>query len=242
LVVLRVDRFQQLDETGRAATLFGGLNRVIRSVAPRASKSRGAAVAVSRWSPPASHPLSYPDMIASTRVCQLGWAPALALLLSMLAACSQAPPPVAPAAAPPPPSIPSEYAALPDTLVCVIDRTATNGLADIPAKSGPSGPVVLIDNQIRPIAAIHPVNVIAGYAGREAWLTRGDPIIFSERRYLRTAGERRVARTLLSRAGEHLGILLFAGLDDPLPIDALYIPTAPGCIFQAYVREDLIRR
>jgi hypothetical protein len=154
-----------------------------------------------------------------------------------LAACGGPPPSSGPA-----PVGPSRaYAALADTLVCILDRTTATGLRDLPAKIGEDGPVVLLDGQIQPLQTLHPVNVIAGYAGREGWLTRGDPLVFGERRYIRTGGERRVARDLLTRAGEHMGILLFAGGQDATPYDALYVPTAPGCIFQAYVREDLLR-
>jgi hypothetical protein len=160
----------------------------------------------------------------------------LALALP-LAACGGAPPSSGPA----PTNASAEYAALPDSVVCIIDRTSPAGLTELPAKVGPSGPVVLENGQIRSLETIHPINVIAGYAGREGWLTRGDPIVYSQRRYVRTGGERRVASNLLIRAGEHMGILLFAGGDDDSPFDALYVPTAPGCIFQAYVREDLLR-
>jgi hypothetical protein len=140
------------------------------------------------------------------------------------------------------PAVPPEYAALPDATVCVVDRSSPTGLREIPGKTGPGGIVLLVDGQVRTLESVHPVNLIAGYAGREGWLTRGDPVSLDGRRYVRTGGERRIGPTLLRRAGEHQGILLFAGVEDPPPADALYVPTAPGCIFQAYVREDLIRR
>ena len=73
------------------------------------------------------------------------------------------------------PSAPPEYVALPDTAVCVVDRGATAGLREIPAKVGSSGVVLFVDGQILPLETVHPINVIAGYAGREAWLTRGEP-------------------------------------------------------------------
>jgi hypothetical protein len=159
------------------------------------------------------------------------------LTLSALVACvPREPGPVRPA-------LPPEYAVLPDTIVCVVDRASPTGLREIAARQGAQGVVVLDDGgAVRPLESIHPVNVIAGYAGREQWLTRGDPITHEARRFLRTGGERRIAPDLLQRVGEHQGILLFAGQDDPPPRDALYVPTAPGCIFQAFVREDLLRR
>ncbi len=137
--------------------------------------------------------------------------------------------------------VPPEYAALPDTTVCVVDRSAPNGLREIPAKIAGSGIVLLVDGQVQPLSAVHPVNVIAGYAGQEPWLIRGDPISFRGTTFVRYLGERRIAVDLLRRVGEHQGILLFAGADAS-SIDALYVPTAPGCIFQGYVREDLVRR
>lgn len=137
--------------------------------------------------------------------------------------------------------VPAEYAALPDTMVCVVDRSAPNGLREIPAKRAGSGVVLLTDGQIQPLGTVHPVNVIAGYAGQEGWLTRGDPIPFQGSTFVRYLGERRIEVDLLRRVGEHQGILLFAGADAQA-IDALYVPTSPGCVFQGYVREDLVNR
>jgi hypothetical protein len=147
-----------------------------------------------------------------------------------------------PQPATPVPALPPEYTSLPDTVICVVDRASPTGLREIQAKVGESGVVLYVDGQIRPLEAVHPVAMIAGYAGREGWLTRGDPIALDGSRYMQTGGERRIGVDLLRRAGEFEGILMFAGVDDPPPADALYVPTAPGCIFQAYVREDLLRR
>lgn len=160
--------------------------------------------------------------------------PAIAAVI--LAACSSGRPSGGPSPEPP------EYAALPDTIVCVIDRSTPRGLRDLPAKVAGSGVVLRTDGEVRPLDAVHPVNVIAGYAGRESWLTRGEPISVDGRRYTRTGGERRIGIDLVRRAGEYQGVLVFAGQEDTPPPDAVYIPTAPGCIFQAYVREDLMRQ
>jgi hypothetical protein len=157
------------------------------------------------------------------------------LVSAGMAACTVEP------AEEPGPVLPPQYVALPDTLVCVIDRAAPSGLASLPAKIEDGGVVVFADGRVSALEEVHPVSMIAGYAGREAWLTRGDPVPFSGASYVRTGGERRIGIELLDRVGEHEGILLFAGLEDPPPADALYIPTSPGCIFQAYVREDLIQ-
>jgi hypothetical protein len=140
------------------------------------------------------------------------------------------------------PPVPPEYAALPDTSVCVVDRGSESGLREISAKVGSSGIVLLVDGAVQPLEVVHPINVIAGYAGREGWLTRGDPITFEGRRFVRYLGERRIGPELLRRVGEYQGILLFAGAQPASPVEALYIPTAPGCIFQGYGREDLVPR
>lgn len=171
--------------------------------------------------------------INDTRVRKLVAPWVVSLLFS---ACSGQP------AGAPAPAVPPSYAALRDTLVCVIDRSSPRGLREIPAKVDGQTVVLWSDERITPLESLHPVNVIAGYAGREGWLIRGEPILLDGGRYARTGGERRVAPSLVRRAGEHQGILLFAGEEDPPPADALYIPTAPGCVFQPYVREDLIRR
>ncbi|MEX2583246.1 MAG: hypothetical protein WD766_08220 [Gemmatimonadota bacterium] len=142
----------------------------------------------------------------------------------------------------PSPAMPADYAALPDTLVCVVDRAAPSGLSELPAKLDGDEVVVFADGAVRPLDELHPVNMIAGYAGREGWLTRGEPVTFQGRQYVRTGGERRIGIDLLSRVGEHQGILVFAGQEDDAPADAIYVPTAPGCIFQAFVREDLLRQ
>jgi len=157
-----------------------------------------------------------------------------AMLLS--AACSTAPAPA------PAPRAPAAFVALPDTIVCVIDRTSPSGLAQLGAKVGAEGVVLFADGAVRPLESVHPIGVIAGYAGQEQWLTQGEPIVYDGRRYPRVGGERRIASELIRRVGEHRGILLFAGEEDSSPIDALYVPTSPGCIFQGFVREDLIRR
>ncbi len=157
-----------------------------------------------------------------------------ALVLVVAAGCTSAP------TQGPQPAVPAAYAALPDSLVCVVDRAMPLGLRELPAKVQGDEIVILEDGQITPLEAVHPVNVIAGYAGQESWLIRGEPISFGGSTFARTGGERRVRATLLQRVGEHRGILLFAGADDGPPVDALYVPTAPGCVFQPFVRQDLL--
>lgn len=156
------------------------------------------------------------------------------IVLLLVTGCSSAP------SRGPQPSVPPAYAALPDSLVCVVDRAMPLGLRELPAKVQGDEIVILEDGQITPLEAVHPVNVIAGYAGQESWLRQGQPIPFAGTSFARTGGERRVRATLLQRVGEYRGILLFAGADDGPPVDALYVPTAPGCVFQPFVRQDLL--
>lgn len=130
---------------------------------------------------------------------------------------------------------------MPDTLVCVVDRLAPEGLREVPAKIRSGEVVLLVDGEIRPLDTVHPTNLIAGYAGQEDWLRRGDAVSHGGRQFARTGGERRIEIDLLRRAGEFRGIQVFSGREDASDPNALYVPTAPGCVFQAYVREDLIR-
>ncbi len=145
------------------------------------------------------------------------------------------------ASSPGTPNVPGEYLALPDTLVCVVTRAAPQGLMEVPAKVRAGSVVLFVDNQIQPLQAVHPIDLIAGYAGEEDWFRRGDPVTLRGERFSRTGGERRVDIDLLRRVGDFRGILLFSGLDDFSRPNALYVPSAPGCIFQAYVRDDLLR-
>lgn len=163
----------------------------------------------------------------------LRWA-LLAGAAGLATACSGNPEPASQA--------PRDFAALADTLVCVVDRTADTGLRELPAKQGANGTVVLFSGgQVRPLDSVHPVSLVAGYAGRERWLAAGEPIDFRGDRFVKVPEERRVAVELLGRVGEHRGIPLFADPGDEPPPEALYVPLRPGCIFQAYVREDLMR-
>lgn len=137
---------------------------------------------------------------------------------------------------------PPEYAALPDTVVCVVNRAAPAGLTNLPAKSRSGEILVFSEGQVLSLEALHPIDLVAGYAGREMWVQSGEQVTLGGERYSRTGGERRIDPDLLERVGEFRGILVFSGADDVTRPSAVYIPTAPGCVFQAYVREDLLRR
>ena len=161
--------------------------------------------------------------------------------ITLATACGRTPPP---AASPPPsgPSVSQQYAALPDTAVCVVDRTTERGLRDLQAKQAANGSVVLlVDNRIQNLESIHPVGVTAGYAGQEVWYTRGQPVTLQGRSYVKFGGERRVPLDQLRRVGDYQGIPLYSAPADTLRPQAVYVPVRVGCIFTAYVREDLNR-
>lgn len=160
--------------------------------------------------------------------------------LALPAACGRAPEPIA-APAPTAPGVADRYAALPDTTVCVVDRTTDRGLRDLAAKRDGDRVVLLVDDQIRALDELHPISLVAGYAGRETWFARGQPVTAHRRQYLKYRGERRVPLDKLKRLGEYQGIPLFAAPNDTVPPPALYVPIRLGCIFQPYLRDDIFR-
>ena len=165
-------------------------------------------------------------------------------LVTLAGACGSNPPPqvVVPPAAPAGPSVAQQYATLPDTVVCVVDRTTDRGLRDLQAKRAANGSVVLlVDNQVQPLDVIHPVGVTAGYAGQEIWFAQGQAITLQGRSYMKYRGERRVPLTQLRRVGDYQGIPLYSAPADSVRPQAVYVPVRVGCIFSAYVREDLYR-
>jgi len=165
-------------------------------------------------------------------------------LVTLAGACASSPPPApAPPPAPSAPPVAQQYAALPDTTVCVVDRTTDRGLRDLQAKRAANGGVILlVDNQMRPLDEIHPVGVAAGYAGQEIWFTRGQPVTLQSRSYMKYRGERRIPLNQLRRVGDFQGIPLYSAPTDSVRPQAVYVPVRVGCIFNAYVREDLYQR
>jgi hypothetical protein len=142
----------------------------------------------------------------------------------------------------PQPTLEERYAAMPDTAVCVVDRTTQRGLRKLEAKKSPDqGIVLLVAGEIRPLDELHPVGVMAGYAGRESWLSAGEPIALQGRRYEKVGGERQVQPEQLQQLEEYRAIPVFADPSDVPPPRAIYVPVRPGCVFQAYVRADLLR-
>jgi hypothetical protein len=136
---------------------------------------------------------------------------------------------------------PAGWEAMADTSLCVVDRRAPTGLLNLAAKVDSRGRVmVLSGNRIRPLEEVHPVNLLAGYAGSEPWISgAATPVRHGDRRYIRAGGERRVPIELLARVGDYQGVPLFASPAER-PAEAVYVPVRPGCVFQAYIREDLM--
>ena len=163
-------------------------------------------------------------------------------LATFAGACGSAPPPAPGPAPSTAPSVAQQYAALPDTVVCVVDRTTDRGLRDLDAKRAANGSVVLlVDNTMLSIDQVHPVGVTAGYAGQEIWYTRGQPVTLQGSAYMKYGGERRVPLDQLRRVGDYQGVPLYGAPADTVRPQAVYVPVRVGCIFTAYVREDLYR-
>lgn len=133
------------------------------------------------------------------------------------------------------------FQALPDTTVCVVDRTTQRGLRNLAAKRGAGGEALLrLGGEIVPLNRVHPLGVVAGYAANEAWVASGDPIRLDGRRYLPVGGERLITIEQLQQSGEYQAYPYFADPNDAAPLDAVYLPSRPGCVFRAFVREDLM--
>jgi hypothetical protein len=66
---------------------------------------------------------------------------------------------------------PARWEALSDTTLCVVDRTSATGLTNLAARVESDGRIVLLENRrIVPLEQVHPVSLLAGYAGREPWV------------------------------------------------------------------------
>lgn len=155
------------------------------------------------------------------------------------AACARPAP--GPERAPLPPAEAAGYSALPDTVVCVVDRNTARGLRPLQAKRGADGQVLLrVGAEVLPLDRVHPVSLMAGYAGREPWYLSEAPISLDGRRYVRVQGERKIPLERLHQYEEMNAIPVFADPSDEPPPEAVYLPVRPGCVFQAYVREDLM--
>lgn len=135
---------------------------------------------------------------------------------------------------------PDTFGALPEVTVCVVDRASDTGLREISARRAHDGStVLLVGDRVVPLDSVHAPGVVAGYATGEPWFD-SDSISFRNATFVKVQRERRIAIEQLTRVGDLEGIPVFAGTSDESPFDAVYLPTRPGCVFQAYVREDLM--
>jgi hypothetical protein len=160
--------------------------------------------------------------------------------LALAGACAHNPP--AAPGPPPPPTAAERYAALPDTSVCVVDRTTRRGLRPLAAKVQPGGQVVvLVSGRLQNLEDLHPIGIAAGYAARESWVTAGEPLTIQGRRYEKAGPARLIGLEQLQQSGEYRSIPLFVDPKDPSPPRAFYVPLRPGCVFQPYVRSDLLQ-
>ena len=163
--------------------------------------------------------------------------PLLLCVITVLGACSRS----AGGEGPATPEPDDRYASLPDATVCVVDRTTRRGLRELRAKQDPDGTLLLrVADEVLTLEQIHPVGIVAGYAGAEPWYRSDEPITLQGSRYRKVEAERRIPMEQLEQAAEHRAIPVFAAPGDAPPPEAVYVPVRPGCIFQAYVREDLL--
>lgn len=135
---------------------------------------------------------------------------------------------------------PETFEALPEVIVCVVDRASDTGLREISARRANDGQtVILVDGQVVPLDSVHAPGVVAGYATGESWFD-SDSISFRNATFVKVQRERRIEIDQVVRIGDFQGIPVFAGAGDEAPHDAVYLPTRSGCVFQAYIREDLM--
>lgn len=135
---------------------------------------------------------------------------------------------------------PESFESLPDVTVCVVDRAAESGLRELTAKRAHDGrSMLLVGGRVVPLEDVHAPGIVAGYAAAEPWFT-GDSISVAGGTYVKAGGERRIEATQITRVGDYEAIPVFASTSDQLPPEAVYLPTRPGCVFQAYVRSDLM--
>ena len=162
--------------------------------------------------------------------------------LALASGCARHPSVAPIPAPPPPPSAAERYAALPDTAVCVVDRTTRRSLRSLAGKIESDGQVVvLVAGRIQKLETLHPIGVAAGYAARESWVVAGEPLNIQGRRYEKVGPERLIGLEQVQHAADYRSIPLFTDPNDASPPKAFYLPIRPGCVFQAYVRSDLLR-
>jgi hypothetical protein len=120
--------------------------------------------------------------------------------------------------------------------VCVVDSGA---LSEVEAVYRPAigDTVVLLDGLQVPFASAFPDSL--GYARSLPWFTDRSPLRYRWRGYPRIDSERVISPTQLKRVTIRDGVPILAPVDfSGLWPRVLYVPTRPGCFFQAYGDPD----
>jgi hypothetical protein len=80
------------------------------------------------------------------------------------------------------------------------------------------------------------------YALQASWYRNNEPFTYAGVCYLKYGSPRIVAPVELRRIGKHHGVSLFAEVDDTRERpDVIYVPVRPGCWFQTYQYELVLR-
>lgn len=173
--------------------------------------------------------------------------PSLVLLLAALAACAPArpappppapppPPPPAPSVAPPPPPAPAP-ARLDSVRTCAVRG---GELVEVAGVINWATTDTLVGG--KPFSNVFPLT--AEYAGVAAWFVNNEPFDYRGEICLLKYGLPRTLRPAgLKRApAAHRGVPMFIEADDDeRRPDVVYLPVTPGCWFQAYQWELVIR-
>lgn len=122
-----------------------------------------------------------------------------------------------------------------NTSLCIVDPSARRGLRVVEAqKEEKSGRLfVLKEGKRRKLSA----SKKHGYAEEESWFRGAKPIRQYGHLYVKYGPQRVVPANALTRGADHRGTPVFLDRNDTERPSALYIPVAPGCVFQPYVDE-----
>ncbi len=137
-----------------------------------------------------------------------------------------------------------QVAAVADTAICVVDRASPEGLAVLQGvKWRESGQLLVNDRgTYRDVAEVLTSRGQNEYARGRDWFAQGTPIRWHGRPYLKYGVQRVVAANRLRPGGDVGGVMVFLNPEEAPPPKVLYVPTEPGCIFQPYMLEMLVRR
>jgi hypothetical protein len=117
--------------------------------------------------------------------------------------------------------------------VCLVDLNAPRGLRVAEAQKDERKGTLYVrrSGTLRPV----PTNRDGGYAAEEDWFRQSEVIRQYGLRYVKFGPHRVVPANALTRGADHRGIPVFIDRNDIERPSALYIPVAPGCVFQPYV-------